>query len=185
MALSDRELLRRASRGNGDAYEAVYRRHRDAVMAFALRRCESPADALDVVSETFLIALRRARSFRDDAESARPWLIGIAANALSNQRRARSRQARVARAARALPSWAPDEVDAVAAAIDSARRARSLDPAIASLAADDRELLGHIGQGLSSSEAAEAMGVSGAAARVRLTRIRKRLRAALPTNEEV
>ena len=52
-ALDDRELAARADRGDSDAFEALYRRHRDWVVSLAWRLCGNRDDALDVLQETF------------------------------------------------------------------------------------------------------------------------------------
>ena len=50
---SDLELVERANRGDVDAFELLYRRHRDWVVALAERHTGSRDDALDVLQETF------------------------------------------------------------------------------------------------------------------------------------
>jgi RNA polymerase sigma-70 factor (ECF subfamily) len=58
-ALDDRELAARADQGDSDAFEALYRRHRDWVVSLAWRLCGNREDALDVLQETFTHLFRR------------------------------------------------------------------------------------------------------------------------------
>ena len=55
-------------------FEQLFRSEADAVRSYALRRAD-PADADDVVAETFLVAWRR---FDDMPSDPRPWLLGVA-----------------------------------------------------------------------------------------------------------
>ena len=56
---TDADLLAATVAGDPDAFAAFFRRHERAVMRFAISRCSMPDDVADVVSETFLVALRR------------------------------------------------------------------------------------------------------------------------------
>lgn len=58
MEPSDRDLVDLARRGDREAFEALYRRHRDWVVSLAQRFCGRD-DALDVLQETFLYVLRK------------------------------------------------------------------------------------------------------------------------------
>lgn len=59
---SDAALLDRARAGDLDAFERLYRRHRDWVARVAMRCCGHEEDALDVLQETFVYLLRRMPS---------------------------------------------------------------------------------------------------------------------------
>lgn len=50
---SDEALIERANRGDDDAFEALYRRHRDWVIALAYRMTGNREDALDVLQDAF------------------------------------------------------------------------------------------------------------------------------------
>jgi RNA polymerase sigma-70 factor (ECF subfamily) len=60
---SDLELVERANRGDADAFEMLYRRHRDWVVALAERHTGSRDDALDVLQETFAYLFGRFPGF--------------------------------------------------------------------------------------------------------------------------
>lgn len=142
-----------------ERFEAIYRRHVDAVHAYARRR--APADiAEDVVAETFLVCWRRLDRV---PEHELPWLYGVARKALANQRRAsRRREA----AERPLAAG-----DAAAAAPDLRLR-----DALARVPERDRELLALVAwEGLSLREAAVVLGCTPVACRVRFHRAKRRL----------
>lgn len=82
--ISDTELLRRASRGDGGAYEAFYRRHVTVLHAWFWRRTGEREVAEDLAAETFAAALcgvHRFQGQRDQAAAA--WLYAIAGNELA------------------------------------------------------------------------------------------------------
>jgi len=56
---SDAELVRAARAGDLEAFETLYRRHRDWVTTVAYRFCGNRDDALDVLQETFLYVLKK------------------------------------------------------------------------------------------------------------------------------
>jgi RNA polymerase sigma-70 factor (ECF subfamily) len=177
----DAHLLARTAGGDAEAFGRFFRRHERAVLAFAVRRCASSEDAADAVADTFLVALRRARSFRDEGFGARPWLLGIALRVLAGQRRGALRRSRLATLLRGrTPHFTPDESEAVEAAIDDARLAGELQAALSALPASERAVLELVAyDGLTPAEAAAVLQVSGDAARTRLSRARARMRASL------
>lgn len=59
----DRELVARANRGDSDALEALYRRHRDWVVSVAWRLTGDRDDALDALQDTFAHLLGRFPGF--------------------------------------------------------------------------------------------------------------------------
>jgi RNA polymerase sigma-70 factor (ECF subfamily) len=60
---SDEELIALLNQGDSEAFEIVYRRHRDWVATVALRITGDHALALDVLQETFLYFLRKFPGF--------------------------------------------------------------------------------------------------------------------------
>lgn len=157
-------------------FEALYAEHRASVLGYVLRRAETPDDAADVLAETFLVAWRRL----DDAPAgdlSRPWLYGVARRVLANHRRGERRRGQLAErlrqelASRIVLGQAAGEGSPVAAAFRS-------------LSDDDRELLALEGwEGLDAGEIAIVLGCSRNAARIRLHRARRRLRAAIAVAE--
>ncbi len=131
-----------------------------------------------MVAETFLVAWRRAREVPDGAE-ARFWLLGVARRVLANQRRGESRRTRLGERIRT-------ELRAATAAHPAPGAPESaVMNALGRLSSDDRELLLLAGwEELKSPQIAKVLGISAVAARTRLHRARRRLRAELATEEE-
>ncbi len=152
-------------------FRALYDGNFAAVLGYALRRVEQPADAGDVVSEVFLVAWRRL----DEAPAGdgRPWLFGIARHVLANYHRGQRRRQRLG--GRLRDALARDVVPDPASGVAEWDRTRRI---LMQLGPDDRELLMLVGwDGLTPSEAAAVIGIGAGAARMRLARARQRFRA--------
>jgi RNA polymerase sigma-70 factor (ECF subfamily) len=63
-ALSDHDLIAAINGGDAGAFEVLYFRYRDWVVALAFRFTEDNDAALDVLQETFLYVLRKFPGFR-------------------------------------------------------------------------------------------------------------------------
>jgi len=59
-----------------ERFRGLFQEHYKFVLAYALRRTSAPADAEDVVAETFAVAWRRLGEARDP-DMDRPWLYAI------------------------------------------------------------------------------------------------------------
>jgi RNA polymerase sigma-70 factor, ECF subfamily len=147
-------------------FEALYRAHAGAVLAYARRRTDG-ATADDVVADVFLTAWRRLADVPSDPL---PWLLGIARRILANRRRGEARSAALHhRLARTAQPQASDD-----------RRGGSLDEkvesALRALSDRDREILLLVAwDGLEPARAARALGVRPGTFAVRLHRARRRL----------
>lgn len=151
-------------------FRALYDGNFAAVLGYALRRVEQPADAADVVSEVFLVAWRRL----DEAPGGdgRPWLFGIARHVLANYHRGLRRRHRLG--GRLRDALTRDVVPDPAVSLAEWDRVRRM---LMKLGPDDRELLMLVGwDGLTPSEAAGVIGIAPGAARMRLARARQRFR---------
>jgi RNA polymerase sigma-70 factor (ECF subfamily) len=152
-------------------FSDLYRDHARELLGYALRRSADPDDAADVVAETFLIAWRRLGEVPHGDET-RLWLYGTARRVLANRDRGTRRRDRLTERLRdelrrQLPAHRPQEGSAFL-------------EALAGLDEADRELLMLIGwEELAPTQAAQALGISPLAARTRLHRARRRLRARL------
>ncbi|MBI1378906.1 MAG: sigma-70 family RNA polymerase sigma factor [Frankiales bacterium] len=158
--------------------EALVLRHGNTVLAYARRRV--PQDADDVAAEVFAAAWR----YRDRVpEPALPWLYRTASHLVLHEHRSRSR--RTALAARAASIEMPDgrtddPADAVAARLDDAD---AVARALAGLSDRDAEVLRlWAWEQLEPAEIAYVLGVTAAAARVRLHRARRRAASVLLTD---
>jgi RNA polymerase sigma-70 factor (ECF subfamily) len=85
----DGELVVRVARGDGGAFEALYRRYVRPVYALALRRLGDRQSAEDAVQDTFAAVWRSARTYRPERGAAAPWLYSIARNAAVDRLRSR------------------------------------------------------------------------------------------------
>jgi RNA polymerase sigma-70 factor (ECF subfamily) len=154
-------------------FEGVFRDHAGDLLAYALRRTADPADAADVVAETFTAAWRRMDRLPAGPE-ARLWLFGTARRVLANHRRGRRRRDALAERlqehlAALGPPPPPDE--GLGAVVRDA---------LAALRPDDREVLTLVcWEGLEPAEAAAVLAIPPATARTRLHRARARMRAEL------
>jgi RNA polymerase sigma-70 factor, ECF subfamily len=147
-----------------DRFERMFHMHHRLVLAYALRRA-TPQMAQDVVAETFTVAWRR---LDDVPDPELPWLYGVARRVLANELRSDRRRGALAERVSAEPLTGDAGGDL------------QLMQALARLRARDRELLLLTAwEGLTSAEAATAIGCTRAAVRVRLHRARKRLAAEL------
>lgn len=88
--VSDEALARRARAGDSAAFETLVEHYQDRVYRLARRLTGSPADAEEVLQETFLRAYRRLEGFRGEAKFS-TWLYSIATNAARMLRRGQSR----------------------------------------------------------------------------------------------
>src|SRR4051812_24875715 len=74
-------------------FERLFSDHQRAVLAYAMRRARSLADAEDVAAETFAICWRRLDIVPE--VNPLPWIYGVARRVLANQRRASGRRERL------------------------------------------------------------------------------------------
>ena len=134
---------------------------------------------------SFVLRSRDAIATTPAAPDARPWLYGIATNVLRRHRRSGWRRWR----AYARLDWRdavdlPD-ADAVVRRLDAQALAPTLDRALATLSAGDRDvLLLFAWANLSYSEIAEALGLPSGTVKSRLHRARHVLREHLAASEQ-
>lgn len=154
-------------------FSRLYREQGRAVLVYALRRVEDREDAADVVAETFLIAWRRLGEVPVDA-GAKLWLYAVARRVIANLHRGERRRTRLGR--RLAESLRTELATHPAPTGEAAEILR----AMAELSEEDRELLLLVSwEELSPGEAASVLEISSLAARSRLHRARRRLRALL------
>lgn len=175
----DAELL--AAVPDADAVRVLYERHVDAVFRFAVRRCRNPEDVADLVSAVFLELFSAAAGYDRGKGGARAWLLGIAARCLADQRRGEYRRADLAARLGAEPEFSSEEHDRVEAMIDAARLAPAAEQALAEQLTQAELaiflLVAH--DQLPVADAARSLGLGPVAGRMRLSRARRKLRAAI------
>lgn len=157
---------------NEHAFVALYEREYGDVLRFVQRRAH-PDHAEDVAAEAFLVAWRRLADLPRGEEAGRAWVFGIARNVLLNQRRGQQRQ-------QALGIRLADHA--------AVQQQSTEDPAQATLRTDLQRVWTRLSavhqealslaifEDLDSVAAAEVLGVSAVAYRLRLSRARRALR---------
>lgn len=158
-----------ASTGSLARFDSLFTAHQRAVLAYALRRTRSIADAEDVAAETFTIAWRKIDQVPDEAL---PWLYAVARRVVANHRRGAGRRERLTALLRIedvpTPMRVGDDVDGPAFA------------ALASLSPADQEVLRLVAwEGLGPQAIATVLGITANAVAIRLHRARARFAAAL------
>lgn len=172
---TDSDILKRAERAP-QAFAELFDRHAAPVESYLRRRLGAQA-AEDALSETFLTAFRRRDSFDHTADSARPWLLGIATRVAARNRAAEARHWRAieAEANRAEPSNGGG-VEESAHRMDAAAAIRALAPRISALSARERStLFMYAWSDLTPDEIAKALQVPVGTVWSRLHRIRRKL----------
>ncbi|NRQ38369.1 RNA polymerase sigma factor [Nonomuraea sp. NN258] len=154
-------------------FEDVYAQTYEQILGYAMRRCDSPEDAADVVAETFAVAWRRVDLLPGGGE-ARLWLYGVARNVLANHRRGDAR--RRLRNVR----LDTDIADLYARTPECGVELSDIARAFGALPEDDRELLSLVAwEGLDHGQIAKILNCSRNAVRIRLYRARRRFSHAL------
>jgi RNA polymerase sigma-70 factor (ECF subfamily) len=152
-----------------------------AVLGYALRRCVSRDDALDVTAETFLVAWRRRAEMPAEPDDARAWLFGVARWCLANLTRGDRRSHRLGQ--RLAETMQVDDLPDPARIHEGRADSRQVRQALDELSPDDRELVTLTAwEGLSPAQAGAVLGLTAGGARTRLHRARLRLRASLTTD---
>lgn len=163
-------------------FESCFREHHARLLAFAMRRVSGREAAEEALADTFAVAWRRRDCI---PEASLPWLYAIAANVIADQYRSTRRRhdlgARLAHEARA-DTQGSDPAESLA-------HRDAFATAFAQLEEQEREVLRLVAwDGLEAREAAQVLGCSQGAFRVRLHRARrklaKRLDAAKPIDQE-
>jgi len=179
-------LLRRALRGDAAAFEMLYTPHGRALYQTAFRILGHPEEAEDALQEGLLAAYRNLRRFEGRSQFS-TWLTRIIINAALMRRRSKR-----SRPAVSLDRWPEEE-----GSLSPEERFAADDPGPEELYAGV-ELGGLLeaslkqlspllrsafllreGEGLSTSEAARALGVSENTLKARLWRARQQLAALL------
>ncbi len=159
------------SSGSLARFDALFTDHQRAVLAYAMRRTATLADAEDAASETFTIAWRKLDAI--PSSDVLPWLYAVARRVLANQRRGSGRRERLAALLTfehdvATPLRLGDDVDGPAFV------------ALASLSPADQEILRLVAwEELGNQHIAQVLGISPNAVAIRLHRARARYADAL------
>jgi RNA polymerase sigma-70 factor (ECF subfamily) len=166
--------VRRARRGDNDAFAALVRSVQRPVYGLCLRLLRTEAEAAEIAQESFLRAYQNLDRF-DDSRPFDLWVLAIARNLCLDllRRRTKLKTEDVEDHAHALASG---EASLEEQAIGSQVRT-SLEEAMGTLSADDREVLAlYYVQKRTTKEIAQVMGVAPGTIMARLFRAREKLR---------
>jgi RNA polymerase sigma factor (sigma-70 family) len=159
---SDEPLWRRGLDGDGQAFGALFDRHRDRVFRHACRLVDARQEAEDVTASAFLELWRRRADVRLVEGSVLPWLLVTATNQLLERLPRAEEQ----------PDAAEVALGTHALGVDARLRA-----GLRALSKTDAHPFVLVGlEGYPVTAAAEQLGLSVSAARARLHRVRTRLR---------
>lgn len=175
---SDDDLMRRAGSGDRDAFARLTTRHLPRALALAVRVSGSRSDAEEIVQEAFMRTWIKAPEWREESApgGARftTWFTRVVVNLCIDRRR---------RAPLAPLEVAGDVISAEPSGFDTVVRNETQERVLAALARlPERQraalTLCHW-DGMTNTEAAEALNISVGALESLLVRARKTLRAAL------
>lgn len=168
----DSDLVRRAQRGDRQAFECLYRLHRNRIYAVLWRIAgNDPGLAEDLLQEAFVRAWQKLDSFRGDARFA-TWLHRLSVNVALSDRRIR-----VKRLERETALDGEAERTATGAKDVYEDRRMDLEQAIARLPERARTVLVLFDiEGYSHAEIAEIAGMAVGSSKAQLHRARKLVR---------
>jgi RNA polymerase sigma-70 factor (ECF subfamily) len=165
--VDERDLIRRAQRGDRFAFERLVEAHAPRLYALAVRLLGSHADADDALQETLIRAWTALPRFRGEAQLS-TWLYRIALNAVHDVR------------TRARPDSELPEVAETRDRFEQAELGAELQAALAGLSDDYRAaVVLYDVVGASYLEIAELLGVAEGTVKSRIFRGRRELAAAL------
>lgn len=152
------ELVERSKHGDAEAFGALYDRYVDLVYRYVYYRVGTAALAEDLVSETFLRALRRIGTFTWQGRDFAAWLVTIARNLVADHYKSGRYRLEISTADLLSAGDRPDEETPEAEVLDRLGQAQLLD-AVRRLGSEQQEcIVLRFLQGLSVSETARAMG---------------------------
>ncbi|MCO1339826.1 hypothetical protein BJH93_13130 [Kocuria polaris] len=177
---SDEDAFTRLVRGSDAAFAELFDRHSGTVYRYAWGLAESRDEVADIVQETFLVLWRRRKEISLAGRSLLPWLLLCCRNTAYNHNRARRRSSagELTEPKPGTPAWHRR--------VEQQQAAEELTwvrEEIANLPDAERSLCELcLIEGLSYDEASSALGISQPAARKRIQRARRKLRAAKTAN---
>lgn len=108
---SERELVKRAKRGDTEAFDELVRRHQHAVFNLAYRFARDMALAEDMAQEAFLKAFRLLKGFRGDC-SFSTWMYRVTSSVCLTELARRKKRQEVQLLPTHAPPLEPDKIEA-------------------------------------------------------------------------
>ncbi|MEL7159389.1 MAG: sigma-70 family RNA polymerase sigma factor [Bacteroidota bacterium] len=169
---SDEFIMQSVARGNVAQLAELYRRYRDPLYGFLLRRANEPAVAEDLLQATFERVIKYRASYK--GPTFRSWLYAIARNVMHDRQRKEGRMPRKNGVDLGTLPLATPSVEC--AWTDRDTRDQSL-AALAALPANYREVVDLAWKrGLKYAEIANVLGITEANVKVRMYRATKQLK---------
>jgi RNA polymerase sigma factor (sigma-70 family) len=165
-AVGDEEIVARITGGDPEGLGEAYDKYAPALYGYCASRLCQPAEAEDVVQDTFLIAAQCLAQLRDPSRLC-PWLYAVARNECV--RRQRTREIPAAQ----VPETAGTED--VTSVIEDAELAALVRDAVAGAGRDEQEVLALQLQGLNAGETALVLGIPRKHLHTLASRARKQL----------
>lgn len=165
----------------------LYERYAPTLLAFFQRRVDEPELAVDLMADTFTLALERREQFRGNSdEQLSGWLWSIARSVLREQERrgeaARRGAKRLGRERRALTDLEIERIEELSA---SEAMRRTVAHRLALLPDDQREAVRlRVVEGLPYNEIAKRLGLTPSGVRTRVTRAMRQLRITLAVDAD-
>ena len=176
IVVCEADLLReRATSGDPTLVSDLISCFQDDILGFLRQRCGNEGDAEDASQDTFESAIRYIEGYRGES-SLKSWLYRLASSACTKMRRGQKNNPKLH-----IDMNAPDltAVRSLGLEVEAMLEARLMPVknSLEQLKTLDRSvLLLRDGEGLSTSETAEKLGLSESAVKSRLHRARKELR---------
>jgi RNA polymerase sigma-70 factor (ECF subfamily) len=183
-----RECALRRARNDPDAFADFYDAYARRVLVFFMRRVMDAEAAFDLMSESFAKALENVSQFRGGTvEEEQGWLFAIARNELSHYwRRGKVERASLAKLGIPVPSLTDAEVERVEEIAGLSEVRQDIAEALDNLPDDQRRAVElRIVKEFEYPQVAESLGVSEDAARARVSRGLRALRAQIDTDDAV
>ncbi|MCP4968164.1 MAG: RNA polymerase sigma factor [bacterium] len=173
---TDAELIV-ASITEASAFQELYERNAERILAYVYRRTFDAQLSADVMAETFAIAFEKRRRYTPTRTPGVAWLYGIARRELAAYRRRRSIEARaVSRLGVEIPALDSESIDRIERLIDVDQYRNALAAALANLKPTQRKAVElRVVDELDYRTVATQLGCSEGAARVRVHRALNRL----------
>lgn len=179
-------LLRRAQKGDAEAFETLLAPHEKKIYGLCLRMLGSREDALDCAQDAMLRIWRSLKSYRKEA-SFTTWIYRIATNACLDLIRKRKVRPSVSLEMMTELGYSPvGDADNPQEYAEARARKQALEVGLSQLTPDHRAalILRDI-QGLPYEEVASVLQVSLGTAKSRISRAREKLREILHQHGEL
>ncbi len=173
--ISDEQLMLAYARGDNNAFDQLYARHKGGVFRYFLRQCSDKEQAEELYQDVWARLINARKSYKSEARFT-TWLYTLAHNRLVDwyRKQGKIREAFPAgaeREAEADESWQPEND------LQRQRLANSLSKAIESLPEDQREVFMLKQEaGLTVNEIAKVTGADNEACKSRYRYAIKKLR---------